>query len=156
MELNEKLISVLNDLVQINHDRTTGYEKAADETNNLEPGLRAFFLKKADDSRSYAAKLTGHIADLGGESSEDTTTLGKIYRMWMDLKATFTGHDSHAILASCEFGEDAAQKAYKDALASDAEMSATTRQLITSQQQELKSSHDAVKKYRDLGKTVYS
>ena len=70
----------------------------------------------------------------------------------MDVKATFTGKDRHAILASCEYGEDAAQKAYRDALASDADIDTATRQLITTQQAALKTSHDLIKKYRDDNK----
>ena len=72
----------------------------------------------------------------------------------MDVKATFSGHDRQSVLEACEFGEDAAQKAYRDALASDAEMNADTRQLITSQQASLKTSHDIIKKYRDMHKAV--
>jgi uncharacterized protein (TIGR02284 family) len=74
----------------------------------------------------------------------------------MDVKATFTGHDRQAVLENCEFGEDAAQKAYKLALESDAEIDADTRQLITSQQSSLKTSHDLIKKYRDAHKAVNS
>jgi uncharacterized protein (TIGR02284 family) len=74
----------------------------------------------------------------------------------MDVKATFTGHDRQSALESCVFGEDAAQKAYKEALASDAEISADTRQLITSQQASLHSSHDAIKKLRDASESVNS
>jgi uncharacterized protein (TIGR02284 family) len=72
----------------------------------------------------------------------------------MDVKAIFTGKDRQAILENCEFGEDAAQKAYNMALASDAEMSAETRNLITEQQSKLKTSHDLIKKYRDAHKAI--
>jgi uncharacterized protein (TIGR02284 family) len=72
----------------------------------------------------------------------------------MDVKAIFTGKDRQAILENCEFGEDAAQKAYKAALASDAEISSETRQLITDQQASLKTAHDLIKKYRDAHKAV--
>jgi len=37
----------------------------------------------------------------------------------MDVKNTFTGDDRHSVLESCEGGEDAALKAYKDALDAD-------------------------------------
>ncbi len=70
----------------------------------------------------------------------------------MDVKATFTGSNRHALLESCEFGEDAAQKAYTDALASDAEINAELRQLITAQQAALKTAHNLIKKHRDLHK----
>ena len=96
------------------------------------------------------------LTRLGGEPATGTTNSGKIFRAWMDVKATFSGKDRHAILSSCEFGEDAAQKAYKAALASDAEISAETRQLITDQQSSLKTSHDLIKKYRDVQEAVNS
>lgn len=156
MATNDKLVEVLNDLVEINNDRVKGYSKAAEETKMLDVDMRTMFQKWADDSRQYGAELTQEVLRLGGKNSTDTTNLGKIYHVWMDLKAAFTGHDRQSILDSCEFGEDAAQKAYRDALASDAEMNADTRQLITKQQGELKAAHDTVKKYRDMNKAVHS
>ncbi|MBC7509159.1 MAG: aldehyde dehydrogenase, partial [Ferruginibacter sp.] len=57
---------------------------------------------------------------------------------------------------SCEFGEDAAQKAYTTALASDAEISAEVRTLITDQQATLKIAHNLIKKYRDLHHAINS
>jgi uncharacterized protein (TIGR02284 family) len=154
MSTNEKLTEVLNDLIQINNDRVTGYEKASDESRSIDVDLQATFNKMANESRKYAAELTNEVQRLGGEPTTGTTSSGKIYRVWMDVKATFSGKDRQSILESCEYGEDAAQKAYKDALASDAEISAQTRQLITDQQASLKKSHDLIKKYRDAQKAV--
>lgn len=151
---NEKLVEVLNDLIQINNDRVVGYEKAANETKSLDVDLQTIFHKMADDSRKYAAELTREVGKLGGEPTTGTTNNGKIYRVWMDVKATFTGHDRQAVLENCEFGEDAAQKAYRAALASDAEMSADVRQVITDQQASLKTAHDLIKKYRDAHKAA--
>ena len=154
MTTNENLVEVLNDLVQINNDRIEGYQKAAEETKDLDIDLKAIFIKMAEESIKYKTELVNEITKFGGEPVTGTTGLGKIYRVWMDVKATFTGHDRQSVLEACEFGEDAAQKAYRDALASDAEMSADTRQLITSQQASLKTSHDIIKKYRDMHKAV--
>jgi len=154
MATNEKLVTVLNDLIEINNDRVTGYNKAADETKDIDVDLKAIFYKMADESRNYLSELKQEVARLGGEPAEGTTNSGKIYRVWMDLKATFTGHDRQSVLESCEFGEDAAQKAYKAALISDAEMNSETRQLIMKQQTSLKTSHDLIKKYRDMHKAV--
>ena len=154
MATNEKLVEVLNDLIQINTDRITGYEKAKDETKDIDVDLQGIFAKMADQSREYKTQLVAEVARLGGEVAEGKTGLGSIYQIWMDVKATFTGHDRQSALDSCEYGEDAAQKAYRDALASDAEIDADTRQLITSQKADLKSSHDAIKKLRDANKAV--
>ncbi len=154
MATNEKLVEVLNDLIEINNDRITGYEKAVEETKDIDVDLKAVFNKMADESRKYKTELTSEVSRLGGEAAQGTTNLGKIYRVWMDVKATFTGKDRQSVLEACEFGEDAAQKAYRDALASDAEIDADTRQLITDQQSSLKTSHDIIKKYRDMHKAV--
>ncbi|MEP6926580.1 MAG: PA2169 family four-helix-bundle protein [Ginsengibacter sp.] len=154
MNTNEKLTEVLNDLIKINNDRTTGYENASEEAKSIDVDLHATFNKMADQSRKYAAELTNEVQKFGVEPATGTTSGGKIHRAWMDVKATFSGKDRQAILESCEFGEDAAQKAYRAALASDAEISADTRQLITEQQSSLKASHDIIKKFRDAQKAV--
>ena len=150
METNKDVIEVLNDLIQINNDRTAGYMRAAEDTDKVDVDLRTIFERMADDSRQNAIELTAQVGRLGGEPATGTTTSGKIYRAWMNVKDMFTGKDRHALLASCEYGEDAAQRAYDDALASDAPLSTDVRQLITSQKASLKNAHDMIKKYRDL------
>jgi uncharacterized protein (TIGR02284 family) len=150
MERNENLIEVLNDLIRINHDRTEGYAKAADNARDVDVDLRAIFNRLGNESREYASQLVDEVVHLGGEPAEGTTASGKIYRAWMDVKATFSGKDRTSVLAACEFGEDAAQRAYETALASDAEMPAGIRQLIATQKSALKTSHDLIKKYRDM------
>jgi uncharacterized protein (TIGR02284 family) len=154
METNEKLVSVLNDLIQINNDRIAGYDKAIVTVDATDVDLKTTFRKMADQSESYRLALSEAVSKLGGTVADGTTNLGKIYRVWMDVKNTFSGDDRQSALDTCEGGEDAALKAYKEALASDAEMHAEVRQLITSQQAEIKTAHDIIKKYRDLNATV--
>jgi uncharacterized protein (TIGR02284 family) len=115
--------------------------------------LKAIFNRMADESRQYIAELTQEVVKLGGKPETGTTNSGKIYRAWMDVKATFTGNDRKSILASCEFGEDAAQKAYDAALTTDEELPSDVRQLIANQKASLKTSHDVIKKYRDMHAT---
>jgi uncharacterized protein (TIGR02284 family) len=154
MERNENLIEVLNDLIRINHDRIEGYAKAADNARDIDVDLRAIFNRLGNESREYASQLNDEVVHLGGEPAEGTTASGKIYRAWMDVKATFSGKDRTSVLAACEFGEDAAQRAYETALASDAEMPAGIRQLIATQKSALRTSHDLIKKYRDMNAVV--
>jgi uncharacterized protein (TIGR02284 family) len=66
----------------------------------------------------------------------------------MDVKDKFTGGTRHSVLASCEFGEDAAQKAYRSALEDD-EISPDDRSVIERQKAELLEAHDQVKRMRD-------
>ena len=154
METNEKLIEALNGLIEINNDRVNGYEKAIEESKDLDVDLKTIFNGMATESRKYAGELSKIVSESGSTPADGTTNSGKVYRVWMDIKTMFSGHNRQSILELCEFGEDAAQRAYKAALASDAEMSADIRQLITGQQDKLKTSHDIVKKYRDLHQAV--
>ncbi|MCW3090828.1 MAG: hypothetical protein JWP81_1897 [Ferruginibacter sp.] len=156
METNEKLIEVINDLIQINNDRVTGYEKAAAESKKLDVDLQAIFLSMANDSRKYAAELTQEVVKCGGEPAKGNTGKGKIYQVWMDVKATFSGYDRQTILESCEFGEDTIQRAYSAALASDAEMDAHTRHLLINQQSSLKTAHQLIKGYRDASQAIHA
>ena len=102
METNESLVEVLNDLIRINNDRIDGYEKALEEVEDSDLDLRGIFHKMANESREYVQELSREVAALGGEVASGTTNSGKIYRVWMDIKATFTGHDRTSVLESCE------------------------------------------------------
>ncbi|MCM5527993.1 PA2169 family four-helix-bundle protein [Parasegetibacter sp. NRK P23] len=153
---NDNLIEVLNDLIRINNDRIEGYDKAMSNAENIDVDLKAIFSRMADQSRNNVNELTQEVMRQGGEPATGTTASGAIYRTWMDVKNVFTGKDRTSLLESCEFGEDAAQKAYESALASDAEMTAEVRQLITDQKSSLRTSHDMIKKYRDMHKAVNS
>jgi uncharacterized protein (TIGR02284 family) len=147
---NTKLAEVLNDLIQINNDRIEGYQKAINEADDIDVDLKAMFTKMENDSRDHVRELSSVVEDLGETPTDGTTVSGKVYRAWMDVKTAFSTKERQSILELCEFGEDAAQKAYNDALASDADMSTDVRKLITSQQQSLRTAHGVIKKYRDL------
>ncbi|PST83392.1 aldehyde dehydrogenase [Pedobacter yulinensis] len=139
---------VLNDLVEINNDRIVGYEKALEELQEGNEDLRTLFLEMIDQSRQYRMALGQEVEVMGEEMEKGTTTSGKIYRAWMDVKAVFTGHDRKTVLENCEFGEDAAQKAYKMAL-DETDISAALRDMITEQKSGLKVAHDKIKALRD-------
>lgn len=145
----EALTEVLNDLVRINNDRIAGYERAISEAKDLDVDLKTIFEGMIKESEGYKAELVAQIRASGADVAEDSTLSGKIYRAWMDVKATFTGSSRKTILENCEFGEDAWRRAYEAALSSDAEMGAEVRQLITSQYNQEKEAHDLIKKYRD-------
>lgn len=147
---NEKVIGVLNDLIRINHDRVVGYEKAIDELKPEDSDLSTLFQRYITESRQYAQELTQEVSRLGGEATDGTTNSGKIYRVWMDLKAAVTGHDRKTVLENCEFGEDAAQKAYDTALNTDEDLEPSLRDLIVRQKTQLRAGHDEVKRLRDL------
>ena len=153
MKSTKEIIGVLNDLIRINNDRVAGYEKAIENAKSIDIGLQTIFSKMKSESIKYTAELHNRVLQLGGEPTDSTTVSGKIYRAWMDVKATFTGKDRKSLLAACEYGEDAAQKAYQDAL-DEQGLPADIIDLIAQQKTSLRQSHDEIKAMRDMEKSV--
>ncbi len=147
MKTTNETVEVLNDLIQINNDRIVGYERALKDLKAEDLDLKPIFMTCIDQSRTLKIELGDEVQNMGGTMDSTTTASGKLYRAWMEVKNTFTGHDRHSLLASCEYGEDAAQKAYSEALRED--IPAYLRELIAEQQKSLKGSHDEIRSFRD-------
>lgn len=149
MQRNDRAAEIINDLVQINNDRIEGYDKAIREAKDADADLKRTFEEMKTESVRNKQELSDLSRNLGGSPGDQGTKMtGKIYRVWMDLKATFTGNSRKAVLENCEFGEDAAQRAYKAAL-SDPDLTSDLRNVVSSQQQHLKQSHDRIRDMRD-------
>jgi uncharacterized protein (TIGR02284 family) len=148
MQNTKETIEVLNDLIQINNDRITGYEKAIRETKAEDEDLKILFATMIAESHRNKIALATEVQTMGADVENGTTTSGKIYRAWMDVKAVFTGHDRHTVLANCEAGEDAAKKAYRTALEHES-LPAYIRELLVQQEGALLASHDEIKSLRD-------
>jgi uncharacterized protein (TIGR02284 family) len=148
METRTVNSEILNDLIQINNDRIAGYERAIEELKAEDSDLKSLFVSMIGESHKYKMALATEVQALGEEIENGTTGSGKIYRAWMDVKAVFTGHDRKTVLNNCEFGEDAAQKAYKMALEEEG-LSSDLRSLVTEQKAALRVSHDEIKALRD-------
>lgn len=147
--MQEKAAEIVNDLVKINNDRIEGYDRAINEAKDSDTDLKATFEGMKSESEQFRQELSGIARQLGAEPASGTRTDGKIYRAWMDVKATFTGGSRKAVLENCEFGEDAAQRAYRTALSQENELPEDVRNVVSRQQQSLKASHDRIKQMRD-------
>ncbi len=145
---NEKSIEVLNTLIEINNDRIEGYETASKETEEEE--LKTIFYELSKTSKHCKKQLSDEVTHLGGTPTEETKTIGKFFRVWMDVKAALTGKDRKAILNACEYGEDWAKNTYKKTLEDDLAYLTTEQQImIQAQHALLKIDHDKVKSMRD-------
>lgn len=149
--LSEHTVEILNDLIRINNDRIEGYSKADEETDNENEDLINTFQKMISQSNDYITDLSKLVIKNGGKVSTGSTNLGKLYRAWMEIQMAFSVDDRKNILNACEYGEDAAQKAYKMALDED-NLSEEARALIALQKNALRDSHDLIKAYRDREK----
>src|ERR1700712_285216 len=116
METKEITVDTLNDLVLINNDRITGYERALAELDEQDADLNPVFTNYIKQSQQCKMELGTEIQSYGEDMETGSTTSGKLYRAWMDVKAIFTGHDRKAVLENCHAGEHAAQAAYESAL----------------------------------------
>ena len=148
MEISERAIDVINDLIKINNDRAAGFEKAGKDLDGSDAELNSLFNQFAGESRKYATELTGIARQYNGEVTQGTSTSGDLHRAWIGIKSTFTGSDRLAILDECERGEDAIKKAYRDALAEN-ELGENVRTVLLKQQEGINTSHDAIKALRD-------
>ncbi|MBO9612748.1 MAG: PA2169 family four-helix-bundle protein [Dyadobacter sp.] len=153
MARNSETIEILNDLILINNDRIAGYEKAEAEAGELENDLRAMFNSLAGESRTHVRDLKSRIMQLGGEPATGTLLSGKLYRIWMDIRATFTSDNRRAVLENAEAGEDAAKKAYEEALQSN-ELPAEIYQLVQHQYNAVQAAHNNIKTERDRQRDV--
>ncbi len=152
--VNEKTNEVLNDLVRINNDRIEGYTKAQKESENNTPELISTFQDMVNQSENCVNDLNELIIKGGGTVAEGSTFMGKIYRTWQDVRMAFSANDKKNVLNYCEFGEDAAQRAYKMAQG-ETDLTQEARILISNQKSELRKSHDLIKKYRDQQVAVH-
>ena len=145
---NAEVNEILNDLILINNDRIAGYEKSFNETKEIENDLRAMFHNLADQSRQFARELRAEVSQRGGEPETGTLASGKLYRVWMDIRSVFTTDNRLAVLENAEGGEDAAVKAYEEALRSDS-LPEDLKSLIVQQFNAIQNAHDTVKTERN-------
>lgn len=144
----EKSIEILNSLIQINNDRIEGYETASKEAD--ETDLKTLFSHFTETSLKCKAELVAEVKRLGGKPTEGTTTSGKFYRVWMDIKSAMTGSDRKAIVNSCEYGEDVAVQTYNDAISHSENLTPEQLMMIKEQHSAIKANHDKIKNLRDL------
>jgi uncharacterized protein (TIGR02284 family) len=144
-----KSVDALKELVIINNDRYEGYKTASKETKD--PDYKALFAEFSLQSKRFGDELKKLIPYTEEAPDRDETKAsGKVYRVWMDVKAALTKNDNKAILASCEFGEDVALKTYDDVIEDSEDLSSELLELVKKQRVELQRSHDLIKAKRDM------
>ena len=142
-------IEVLNQLIQVNIDRTAGYETASKEVK--EEYLKKLFEQFANTSRICNSELELEVINLQGKPVEGTKTTLKIYQIWMNTKSMFTNHDIEIILKSCHHGETITKNVY-DKVISQHKDRLNQQQIdkINNQMKLLKIDHDRVASLQNL------
>lgn len=149
METSTKATEVISDLIEINNDRSDGFQRALKDLGDGDFDLKTLFEQYSTQSRQFAQELTALGAQNGADTDTGNSASGTLHRAWIEVKALFSGHDRKAVLQECERGEDAIKKAYRDALMPESELSSEAVQLITRQSQAINEGHDRIKALRD-------
>lgn len=146
---NEKKIEVFNTLIVINNDRIEGYKTA--EAEAKETDLKMLFSDIMETSVQNRKELVAEVQRLDGSPDEGTRTTGKFFRVWMDVKAAFSGNDRKVILDSCEYGENVILETYKQALTENfQDIESYEKDILNKHYDLLKLDHDKVKNLRDI------
>jgi uncharacterized protein (TIGR02284 family) len=134
----------LKTVIQVLHDSHKGFTDIGEHLKD--PQAKSFFMQEANTRHSFERELK---TAAGVDTTEDVggTVGGPVHRAWGDLKAKLGGGD-HTLLATAEQGEDAAKKAYQEALQSG-KVSGSVRELLIRQQTHIQQAHDRVKMMRD-------
>jgi len=111
-ETTKEAVKTLEGLISILEDGKLGYTNAAEHVEN--PAMKTDFLEYARERALFIVELQDEINKLG--KSTDTSgggPLGALHRTWIDIKSSFTGGDTEAIINACVTGEEAAIEKYK-------------------------------------------
>lgn len=142
---HEKVITTLRKLIDMLRDSHEGFMEIGNHIKDQQ--ARLFFMEETQKRAEFAAELENELHHLGVKDVHESGMIsGKIHRAWGELKANLGGGD-HTLLATAEQGEDAAKKAYKEAL--EVHLPLDIRELLTLQQSHIEASHDKVRGLRD-------
>lgn len=145
-EKNKDMERVLLDVIKILVDGQKGFadigEHLKDDT------LKRYFLAESLKRANFRAELENELWRAGmHDVKESGTASGTMHRVWGDLKAHLGAGSDHQLLVTAEQGEDVAKEAYKKALEHDLPL--PIRELLTTQQAHILTSHDYVRNHRD-------
>jgi uncharacterized protein (TIGR02284 family) len=128
--------STLNDLIETLRDGQQGYRAAAEDVESAE--LKTLFTELSVERSSFASKLQALVVGLGASKRETAGSVaGALHRGWMNLKASLSTGDAHAILGECERGEASALALYDVAL-EDKDLSVILRETVELQREDIK------------------
>lgn len=145
---NTKTANALNDLLQITNDRLKGFKEVDKEMISNYSGLSAEYDHMVSQATKMRLELISLVTENGGDPDDSTTTAGGLHRTWIDVKNAFSVDKDDATLESVLFGENAAIKAYEDALDSG-DLNPEVRIKISDQLQKLHESYNKFKSFED-------
>ncbi|WP_343565807.1 PA2169 family four-helix-bundle protein [Sphingobacterium sp.] len=143
--------TLINDLIQINNDRIAGYKKAIEIAERLHiDNLNNVFVEYMSQSQVFIEELKPYLEQQAKAATDGTMISGKLFRIWMDIRSAISGNDEKSLLSSCEQGEDAFKRTYKDVVDNqDWEITHDLLLLIEKQLAIQLEAHEYIKTLRD-------
>jgi uncharacterized protein (TIGR02284 family) len=145
---NERIVNMLNGLIDISRDGMEGFKTCADDVNDA--SLRMYFQNRAQGCLEAVRDLSVEVRKYGGDPDTSGSAAGALHRAWVDIKAAISNNDNAAVLEECERGESAALIAYENALRE--EMPGDLRALLEKQYEGARRNHDRIRQLRDTAK----
>jgi uncharacterized protein (TIGR02284 family) len=142
---NDKVIGILNELIENCRDGQSGFREAADYAES--PDLKTFFREESLERAQFVGDLQQQVQALGGDPEKSGSTSGAVHRAWITIKGTLTGRDDKSILNEVERGEDSTVEAYVNAIRQG--LPDNLKMIVEKQYLEIKGVHDRVKQMRD-------
>ncbi len=128
-------------LISVLRDGEKGYADIGQHIDN--PQQKTFFMEESKVRGSYASELESVVNRATDADIHETgTTLGAVHRVFGDLMGKLGGGD-HSLIKTAVGGEEAAKKAYQEALA-DNTISDTIRSVIAKQSQHVMQAHATI------------
>jgi uncharacterized protein (TIGR02284 family) len=145
---NEEVRDTLHSIIESLIDGQEGFQKVGEHLKDN--ALKQYFLAESLRRAQFRGEVETLLHSEGDhDPKESGTASGKLRRTWGDIKAHLGGSD-HTLLETAEQGEDAAKKAYQEAL--EKELPLPAHQLLSTQYAHIQESHDYVRAARDSRK----
>jgi uncharacterized protein (TIGR02284 family) len=143
-EVEDTLRAVIDSLI----DGQEGFQKIGDELKD--ESLKVYFLAESLQRAEFRGDLEEVLHQEGVHTIKESGTVsGTLHRTWGDLKATL-GAGEHSILETAEKAEDAAVKAYVEAL--KGKLPLPVHELLSKQAAHIQASHAFVREARNKSK----
>ena len=145
---NKDVIKTLHGVIRSLIDGHEGFQKIGEHLKD--DSLKKYFFAESLKRSQFRGEIEALLHSTGDHDPKESGSVsGALHRTWGDIKAHLGGGD-HALLETAEQGEDAAKKAYGEALQKD--LPVPVKELLTTQHEHIQKSHDYVKAARDRGR----
>lgn len=145
--LDDKTLSTVQDLIQINVDSAKGLNDAAAAVVDM--SVANTFKELSGERKHQAEELRSVIQQSGQKPQEGGSLAGAAHRAWLDLRSALGGGVA-AVLEEAERGEDRIKEEYAQAVSKLSETPAAG--LVKRHAAAVKQGHDRIRALRDAHK----